>query len=172
MDADPRNLAYLRTSLDLNNSTRNVRMFFNAVRLVSSSEAPWINKNTYDDNVSQQRGDHTASNFARPNQQGGVPHVHRWFRHHGWSTGLYLPACIIVRSNLQMQESKILLNQATIEAEHVILKIDIEGYECKALPKEIILGSSGKWIPFIFIEWGWLVSFCSLMLDLTLDRRR
>ena len=62
--------------------------------------------------------------------------------------------------------------QATIEAEQVILKIDIEGYECKALPKEIILGSSGKWIPFIFIEWGWLVSFCSLMLDLTLGRRR
>ena len=58
-----------------------------------------------------------------------------------------------------MQESKILLNQATIEAEQVILKIDIEGYECKALPKEIILGSSGKWIPFIFIEWGQLVSF-------------
>ena len=50
-----------------------------------------------------------------------------------------------------------LSNQATIEAEQVILKIDIEGYECKALPEEIIMGSSGKWIPFIFIEWGQLV---------------
>ena len=52
--------------------------------------------------------------------------------------------------------------QAVIEAEQVILKMDIEGYECKALPKEIILGSSGKWIPFIFIEWSWLVSLSVL----------
>ena len=47
--------------------------------------------------------------------------------------------------------------QATIAAERVILKIDIEGYECKALPEEIIMGSSGKKIPFIFLEWGQLV---------------
>ena len=32
VDADPRNLAYLRTSLDLNNSTRNARIVYNAVR--------------------------------------------------------------------------------------------------------------------------------------------
>ena len=52
--------------------------------------------------------------------------------------------------------------QATIEAERVILKIDIEGYECKALPEEIIMGSSGKRIPFIFLEWGQLVcSWCT-----------
>ena len=38
----------------------------------------------------------------------------------------------------------------------MILKMDIEAYECKALPKEIIMGSSGKWIPFIFLQ---LVSF-------------
>ena len=48
--------------------------------------------------------------------------------------------------------------QATIEAKQVILKMDIEGYECKALPEEVIMGSSGKWIPFIFLEWGKLVS--------------
>ena len=79
--------------------------------------------------------------------------------------------------------------QGTIEAERVILKIDIEGYErvqnlalsvfvvilvdfekiweyktslsryeCKALPEEILMGSSGKKIPFIFLEWGQLVS--------------
>ena len=52
---------------------------------------------------------------------------------------------------------KVLL-EATIEAERVILKIDIEGYECKALTEEIIMGSSGKKIPFIFLEWGHLVS--------------
>ena len=39
----------------------------------------------------------------------------------------------------------------------MILKIDIEGYECKALTEEIIMGSSGKRIPFIFLEWGQLV---------------
>ena len=33
VDADPRNLAYLRASLELNNSTSNVRILYNAVRL-------------------------------------------------------------------------------------------------------------------------------------------
>ena len=37
VDADPRNLAYLRTSLDLNNSTRNARIVYNAVRFVGST---------------------------------------------------------------------------------------------------------------------------------------
>ena len=37
VDADPRNLAYLRTSLDLNNSTRNARIVYNAVRFVGSN---------------------------------------------------------------------------------------------------------------------------------------
>ena len=46
----------------------------------------------------------------------------------------------------------------------MILKIDIEGYECKALPEEIIIGSSGKRIPFIFLEWGQLVSWTSIQL--------
>ena len=58
---------------------------------------------------------------------------------------------------LVFQTHRMLPSQATIEAERVILKIDIEGYECKALPEEIIMGSSGKRIPFIFLEWGQLV---------------
>ena len=37
VDADPRNLAYLRASLDLNNSTNNVRILYNAVRLESNT---------------------------------------------------------------------------------------------------------------------------------------
>ena len=57
-----------------------------------------------------------------------------------------------------------LFNQASIEAEEVILKIDIEGYECKALPEDVIMGSSGKQIPFIFLEWGQLVSWTSIQL--------
>ena len=39
MDADPRNLAYLRTSLDLNNSTNNVRILYNAVRYRCTDKA-------------------------------------------------------------------------------------------------------------------------------------
>ena len=57
-----------------------------------------------------------------------------------------------------------LFNQASTEAEQLILKIDIEGYECKALPEDVIMGSSGKWIPFIFLEWGQLVSWTSIQL--------
>ena len=41
----------------------------------------------------------------------------------------------------------------TIEGKEIILKIDIEGYECKALQPEILLNKVGKFIPFIIIEW-------------------
>ena len=41
----------------------------------------------------------------------------------------------------------------TIDSKEIILKIDIEGYECKALQPEILLNKVGKFIPFIFIEW-------------------
>ena len=34
----------------------------------------------------------------------------------------------------------------------VILKIDIEGYECKALQPDILLNKLGKFIPYIFIR--------------------
>ena len=37
VDADPRNLAYLRTSLDLNYSSNNVMILYNAVRLESNT---------------------------------------------------------------------------------------------------------------------------------------
>ena len=56
-----------------------------------------------------------------------------------------------------MSANSLWTTQATIEADQVILKLDIEGHECKALPREIILGSSEKRIPFIFIEWMHLV---------------
>ena len=44
----------------------------------------------------------------------------------------------------------------TIESKEIILKMDIEGYECKALQPEILLNKVGKFIPFIFIEWAHL----------------
>ena len=41
----------------------------------------------------------------------------------------------------------------SIESEVVILKIDLEGYECKALQPEILQGRVGKLIPYILMEW-------------------
>ena len=35
--------------------------------------------------------------------------------------------------------------------------MDIEGYECKALQPEVLLGKTGKIIPYIFLEWMALV---------------
>jgi len=43
-----------------------------------------------------------------------------------------------------------------IQADTIILKIDIEGYECKALQSEILLSLSGKFIPYIFMEFGFI----------------
>ena len=43
-----------------------------------------------------------------------------------------------------------------IASDVVILKIDIEGYECKALQPEILMNKFGKFIPYIFMEWGQL----------------
>jgi hypothetical protein len=34
------------------------------------------------------------------------------------------------------------------------MKLDIEGFECKALPGRVLDGSLGKFIPYIFMEWG------------------
>ena len=36
----------------------------------------------------------------------------------------------------------------------VILKIDIEGYECNALQPNVLLNKLGKFLPYIFMEWG------------------
>ena len=59
----------------------------------------------------------------------------------------------------------------SISSKDIILKIDIEAYECKvykilflkisqvsikALQPEILLNQVGKFIPYIFIEWGHL----------------
>ena len=41
-----------------------------------------------------------------------------------------------------------------INSDIVILKIDIEGYECKALQPNVLLNKLGKFIPYIFMEWG------------------
>ena len=43
-----------------------------------------------------------------------------------------------------------------IDSEIIIIKIDIEGYECKALQPDVILNKQGKFIPYIFMEWRFL----------------
>ena len=40
-----------------------------------------------------------------------------------------------------------------IESNIVIMKMDIEGYECKALPPEILKNETGQFVPLIFMEW-------------------
>lgn len=40
-----------------------------------------------------------------------------------------------------------------IQSKVVILKIDLEGYECKALEPEILQNRVGKFIPYILMEW-------------------
>eukprot|EP00092_Neocalanus_flemingeri_P007749 GFUD01008367.1.p1 GENE.GFUD01008367.1~~GFUD01008367.1.p1 ORF type:complete len:316 (-),score=69.27 GFUD01008367.1:90-1037(-) len=46
----------------------------------------------------------------------------------------------------------------SIPTNTVIVKLDIEGYECKALQPDILLGNSGKYIPYIFLEWANVVN--------------
>ena len=87
VDADPRNLAYLRTSLDLNNSTNNVRILYNAVRLEWNTT--WQSTDETDPHrhrylkwiivtlIHQQRGGHPLPNDPRPEQRGCCPYVHR-----------------------------------------------------------------------------------------------
>ena len=43
-----------------------------------------------------------------------------------------------------------------IDSDIIILKIDIEGYECKALKPDVLLNKQGKFIPYIFMEWRFL----------------
>jgi len=41
----------------------------------------------------------------------------------------------------------------SIAAQNIIIKMDIEAYECKALRPDVLLGGSGKNIAMIFMEW-------------------
>ena len=40
----------------------------------------------------------------------------------------------------------------SIQADTVVIKIDVEGHECKALLPEILDQSTGKFVPYIFME--------------------
>jgi len=41
-----------------------------------------------------------------------------------------------------------------ISSDVIIIKIDVEGHECKALPNDILNRSTGKYVPYIFMEWA------------------
>jgi len=43
---------------------------------------------------------------------------------------------------------------SSISSNTVILKLDVQGYECRTLQPSILLGHGGKFIPAIFIEWA------------------
>lgn len=43
---------------------------------------------------------------------------------------------------------------SSISSNNVILKLDVQGYECKTLQPSILLGGGGKFISAIFIEWA------------------
>jgi len=45
---------------------------------------------------------------------------------------------------------------ATIDTPTVILKVDVESFECRAVSSEVAHGKSGHKIPFIIIEWTML----------------
>ena len=78
VDADPRNLAYLKTSLDLNNSTHNVRILYNAVRYRCTDKATIRCKPCcyFDVSCHQQREHHPLPDDPRPQERGRRPHVH------------------------------------------------------------------------------------------------
>ena len=57
----------------------------------------------------------------------------------------------LVHSPLLSVRLRDILN--AIQSKVVILKIDLEGYECKALEPEILQNRVGKFIPFILMEW-------------------
>jgi hypothetical protein len=41
-----------------------------------------------------------------------------------------------------------------MKSDVVIIKIDVEGHECKALQQSILDQSAGKYVPYIFMEWA------------------
>jgi FkbM family methyltransferase len=43
---------------------------------------------------------------------------------------------------------------SSISSNTVVLKLDVQGYECRTLQRSILLGGGGKFIPAIFIEWA------------------
>jgi len=42
---------------------------------------------------------------------------------------------------------------STVKTPTVILKVDVEGFECRAVTKDVLEGKSGHKIPFISMEW-------------------
>ena len=57
----------------------------------------------------------------------------------------------------------------SIQSKVIILKIDVEGYECKALQPEILQNQVGKFIPFIFMEFDSNSPHCSGAVDVLMS---
>jgi len=125
VDADPENLAYIRKSLDLQNTTNRVRLFSNAVSDEYLQMFPY--------SPDKKNSGATLMKTLEEVKAEGLKTI--------------IPPIQSVRLRDILD---------TIVAKEIILKIDVEGYECKALQEEIILNKIGKFIPYIFMEWGQL----------------
>jgi len=125
VDADPVNLAYIRKSLDLGGTEDYVRLVYNSVSNEYTTLYPVV--------------------FIPSNQ--GATHMKTKEEMVALNLTDYATA-----PPLESVTMADLL--ATIPTKTVIVKLDIEGYECKALQPEILLGKSGKYIPYIFLEWA------------------
>jgi len=122
VDADPVNLAYIRTSTDMANTTHNVRMVHNSVSNVHETLYPVL------DDPTNEGGTRLMSLQELKKQN-------------------------LKASGPPLQSVTLMDILKSIPDDTIIIKIDIEGYECKALQSDILLGKSGKYIPYIFTEW-------------------
>jgi len=123
VDADPVNLAYTRRSLDMENTTRRVKILYNSV------SDTYIRMYPYQPDESNAGGTVMKTEKEMKDE---------WLKPSG-----------PVLTSVTMADILNIVEEVT-----VIIKIDIEGYECKALLPDILLGKTGKSIPLIFMEWG------------------
>jgi FkbM family methyltransferase len=123
VDADPKNLAYVRKSLDVGSTTKNVRLFNNGVSDQHMTLYPTLPDKTNEGTLQTLTKEELDKQGLKP--------------------------------TLPSLESVTLVDiLTTITATTIILKMDIEGYECKALQPEVILGRTSKLSPYIYLEWN------------------
>jgi len=141
VDADPENLAYIRKSLDLAQNTQYVDIIYNSVRYVG------VNKKS-------------IMSFSVPSDEYETLYPHAPDGSNEGGTHM-LTKEQVEQENIVTQIpplNSVLLEDVLnyIHTEVVILKIDVESYECKALQPNILQNKIGKFIPYIFMEWGQL----------------
>jgi len=125
VDAGLDNLSYIKRSLQLSGTSKNVKFIHNAVSDSYTEVYP----------VELEQGNAGGQTMFTQEQMGSL---HKNYVRVG-----------DLQVSVKMQD---ILD--VIDEPELILKIDIEGYECKALPADILLGDTGKQIFVVFIEWN------------------